>query len=144
MNLCTLLPRWLIPAACLFALVGCDPPTVATPGGGTSTGGTFSLTYTYPHDKAVGVPADTPIVVIFAVDVDPATLEPNIVITKGKSTSVKGTVTYDAPDYQATVVAPESQWDAATEYKVTLKTGIKSKGGADTLDKEYTFGFTTK
>ena len=109
--------RRLVLAACLFALVACDPPTVATPASGAGAGGAFSLTYFYPHDKAVGVPADT---------------------------SVAGTVTYDAPDYQATVVSSGGQWDAATEYKVTLKTGIKSKGGADTLDKEYSFGFTTK
>jgi hypothetical protein len=135
--------RFLIVTACLLALAACDPPTIAQPEGGAG-GGTFELVYTYPRDEATGVPGDTPIVAIFSEDVDPATLEANLVVETAKGGAVKGTIAYDAQDFQATVTPPSGRWSDTTGYKVTLKTGITSKDGAKTLDREYTVGFTTK
>ena len=135
--------RSLTLALCLFALAACDPPTIAQPEG-SAGGGTFTLVYTYPKDQATGVPADSPIIAIFSEDVDQASLTGNLVVAKTGAAGVKGTITYDAADYQATVAPPGGGWSAMAEYKVTLKTGLKSKDGSKTLDQEYTVGFKTK
>ena len=136
--------RYVFLAACLLAPVACDPPTVVQPAS-TQGGGTVSVVYNYPHNgQGTPVPAETPIVVIFSEDIDPKTLDGNLVVEKGKGNVVKGTVTYEAADMQATVTPPGGQWDTGADYTVTVKTGIKSKDGSKSLDKEYSFVFITK
>ena len=135
--------RLFVLSACLLALAACDPPTLAQPEGGTG-GGTFTLVYTYPKDKATGIPTDSPLVVIFNEDVDPASLEGNLAVAKTGGGVVKGAITYDSPDFQATVTPPGTGWTGTSEYTLTVKTGVKSKDGTKTLDKEYTVGFKTK
>jgi hypothetical protein len=124
----------------LLALIACDPPKISAP---EAEGGIVSVVYNYPPDKEKGILLDAPVIVIFSEDVDDAKLK-DFVEVKGGGSAVGGTVAYDEKDFEMTWTPEGGTWTAVTQYQVTVKKGLPSRDGANTLDADFTFSFTTQ
>lgn len=94
-----------------------------------------------PADKATNVDKNTQILVTFDKELDAASINDKNI----KLTTVSGEpkeISLSATGSKLTI-APQGSLLASTQYKVTIKSGVKSSAGLY-LDKDYTYTFTTK
>ena len=91
-----------------------------------------------PGPSTLGAPISSSVQVIFAEDMDPASITPDTFVMEGNS----GTVTYDPASRTATFT-PSEPLAYYTLYTMTLTTGVRNLIGKS-LPRSYSWSFTTE
>ncbi|MDH5559403.1 MAG: Ig-like domain-containing protein [Deltaproteobacteria bacterium] len=109
-------------------------------GGITTIAETLTVTSHTPTDKKTGVSVDKVIVVYFDRGLKAATVTNDLVLLESPTDAVPRTVSYDSA---AISITPDAPLLYGTEYTVTIKRGVLSRGDAQ-LAADYVFTFTTQ
>ncbi|MBZ0135488.1 MAG: ice-binding family protein [Planctomycetes bacterium] len=123
------------------AIAGCKNDD--SKNGSSKSGGVKpTVLSTFPASDAVNVAINTNIIARFSEAMDDATLTPaNFTVQGPGTTSVVGTVSYDALNHSADFL-PTSSLPASTLFTATLSTAVKDANG-DSLASVYSWSFTT-
>ena len=114
-----------------------------TPGSTTTPTPTPTPTVasTSPTNGGTSVSPSTSITATFSQDMNPSTITTSTFQVKAGTTAVPGTVTYYSGNKTA-VFKPSATLNYATQYTVTITTGVKNTAG-NSLGANYIFAFNT-
>lgn len=107
---------------------------------------TFTISYFYPTtENSKNMKADMPIVFIFSENIDSDSALKGLSIERtgpGQRQSVKPKCTYNENEFLLQCLPDNGKWELKSNYSVKIK-DVKSKDGTKTLDKEYSYIFST-
>ena len=107
---------------------------------------TFSISYFYPTtENSKSMKIDMPIIFVFSENIDVDSALKGLVVEKtgpGQRQSVKPKCTYNENEMMLQCLPESGKWELKSNYSVKIKE-VKSKDGNKSLDKEYSFVFST-
>ncbi|MCX7958525.1 MAG: membrane lipoprotein lipid attachment site-containing protein [Deltaproteobacteria bacterium] len=137
--------RYIVFAVFVFILAGCGSPRFEI-GDNVSSQETFSIAYFFPAtENAKNMKVEIPVVMVFTENIDVDSALKGLVIEKtgpGQKQNVKPRCTYIETEMMLQCLPESLRWELKSSYSVKIK-DVKSKDGKKTLDKEYSFAFTT-
>jgi len=111
-----------------------------------NTGGTFYISYFFPTTAdSKNMKADIPIIFIFSENIDLNSALKGLTIEKtgpGQKQSVKAACTYNESEFMLQCLPESKRWELKSNYSIKIK-DVKSKDGTKSLDKEYSYSFST-
>jgi hypothetical protein len=111
-----------------------------------NTGSTFYISYFFPTSAdAKNMKMDIPIIFVFSENIDSDSAIRGLTIEKtgpSQRQSVKPVCTYNESEFMLQCLPESKRWEVKSNYSVKIK-DVKSKDGTKSLDKEYTFTFST-
>ncbi len=137
--------RYLIFSVLAFILAGCGSPSFNIDNSSVSQD-TFFISYFFPTtENSKNMKVEIPIVIVFSEQIDPDSGVKGLSIEKtgpGQKQSVKPKCTYNENEMMLQCLPESGRWELKSNYSVKIR-DVKSKDGKKTLDKEYSFTFST-
>lgn len=129
---------------CLF-IIGCGEPRFEI-NEEESKGETFTITYFFPTTEyAKNMKAEMPIIIIFSENIEVDSAMKGLSIEKtgpGQKQNIKPKCDYNESERMLQCLPESGRWEFKSNYSIKIK-DVKSRDGKKSLDKEYTFVFST-